>query len=519
MSGFLAGAAARSLQPPLGLPMPGFVRDQRGASGWGLPLETTAIVLEAGATRVVLVGIDTLCIQAPAVDLLRARVAEAVGAEPAGVLLNWNHTHRAPPSSQAFLKRSGLLVTDGDSRIDEYAEFLGDQVVAVTVGAAAALEPARVAWGVGVVDRLSVNRRDRDSAGRVVHGWREDGLLDRQVVALQARRHDDTAIATLVNFGCHTVSVGMDVPLYSSDYPGALRRAIRSLTKGEAVFFQGAGGNVNPLCAFCSDESEAVRMGERLALEAIHSLADRTAWPRRLVRQMDASLVPMINFRFEEVREERRPSLAAAEARVAFPLLPVPSLAKVREIESQYSAAAEEAEQTGAGAAEHLGLLYHAKWARRLAEDLELGLVPSEVEGPINAVRIGDGLIVTAPGEVFTEIGMAVKERAPGSPTMYCGYTNGAVSYFPTAEAYEEGGYEPAFSNRTYGLPAQVDPACASLLVERGVRLAERLFPDREPYSGEEWTGVHRLTDFPAEELLRPSTGGGDLPDTARPLG
>ena len=169
------------------------------------------------------------------------------------------------------------------------------------------------------------------------------------------------------------------------------------------------------------------------------------------------------------------PSLAAAEARIAFPLLTVPSLTKVREIETQYSAAAEKAEQTGAGAAEHLGLLYHAKWARQLAEDLELGLVPSEVEGPINAVRIGDGLIVTGPGEVFTEIGMAVKERAPGSPTMYCGYTNGAVSYFPTAEAYEEGGYEPAVSNRTYGLPAQVDPVCASLLVERGVRLAERL--------------------------------------------
>ena len=93
-------------------------------------------------------------------------------------------------------------------------------------------------------------------------------------------------------------------------------------------------------------------------------------------------------------------------------------------------------------------------------------------------MRIGDGVIVSGPGEVFTEIGMAVKERSPGTPTLYCGYTNGAVSYFSTAEAFEEGGYEPAFSNRTYGLPAPVAPDCERLLVERGVRLAESLFPD-----------------------------------------
>ncbi len=518
MKEFRAGGAARSLEPPVGLPMPGFVRNQEGGTGWGLPLEATAIVLDAGATRVVLCGVDTLCIQAPAVDQLRALVADAVDTVPACVLLNWNHTHRAPPSSLEFLRRSGSLVTDGDAQIQEYATFLGEQVVGVVKDAVAVLEPARVAWGVGAVDGLSVNRRDRDANGRVVHGWREDGLLDRQVVSLQARRRDGTAIATLVCFGCHTVTAGMDVPLYSSDYPGALRRAVRSLTAGEAVFFQGAGGNVNPLCAFCDDESEAVRMGERLALEAVHSLADRSAWPKRLVREMDASLVPMINFRFEEWDDEP-PTLAAAEARVAFPLLPAPSLEEVREIEARYAAAALEAERRGAGAAERFGLLYHAKWARRLAEDLEVGPVPTEVEAPVNAVRIGDGAIVTGPGEVFTEIGMAVKQRAPGTPTMYCGYTNGAVSYFPTAEAFEEGGYESAFSNRTYGLPAQVAPVCAELLVERGVRLAESLFPGCEPYSGTDWVGVGRLPDYPAEELSRPSEGGGDLPGTAPPPG
>ena len=142
VSDFRAGAAACSLEPPLGLPMPGFVRSQDGASGYGLPLEATALVLERGPTRVVLCGVDTLCIQTPEIDAIRRRVAEEAGAEISGVLLNWNHTHRAPPSSRAFVRRSGLLVTDGDSRLDDYAGLLEEQIVAAAVHAVERLEPA-----------------------------------------------------------------------------------------------------------------------------------------------------------------------------------------------------------------------------------------------------------------------------------------------------------------------------------------------------------------------------------------
>ena len=126
--------------------MPGFVRSQEGATGWGLPLETSALVLEGPGTRVALCGVDTLCIQAPAADILRARVADAVETTSECVLLNWNHTHRAPPSSREFLARTGLLMADGDALIDEYEAFLGDQVVAAVTEAAASLERARVAW-------------------------------------------------------------------------------------------------------------------------------------------------------------------------------------------------------------------------------------------------------------------------------------------------------------------------------------------------------------------------------------
>src|SRR5438034_7225229 len=112
-----AGAARADLSPPLNLPMFGFVRRQTGATGYGLPLEATVLLLEEGE-RVALVGVDTLGIPAPEVDELRQAVADASGAACQNVLLNWNHTHDAPPSCSSLLEGSGALAIEGDARLD-----------------------------------------------------------------------------------------------------------------------------------------------------------------------------------------------------------------------------------------------------------------------------------------------------------------------------------------------------------------------------------------------------------------
>ena len=83
------------------------------------------------------------------------------------------------------------------------------------------LEPAGVVWGVGEAD-LAVNRRER-AEGTTILGWNPDNLVDNQVTVLQARRPDEAAIATAVAFGCHPVTTGFDMVVYSADFPGPLR--------------------------------------------------------------------------------------------------------------------------------------------------------------------------------------------------------------------------------------------------------------------------------------------------------
>jgi neutral ceramidase len=287
-----AGAASLPLDPPLGLPMLGFVRQIHVATGTGWPLETGAVVLEQGDTRVVLCGVDIVGLQEPASDSVIDRIADACECDPAAVLLSWNHTHLAPPGDE----RMALIAGQGaDSDLmRRTAAAIQDRMVEACRRARERLEPAEPVWAVGEVDE-AVNRRERTPGGRTILGWNPARQLDRQVTALQLRRPDDSAVATLVGFGCHPVTTGYDMDIYSADYPGPLRALVRSVSGGECVFLQGAAGDVLPRVAFTQDEREAERLGRRVALEALHALADRhatrscrcrcrTSWPSCAVR-------------------------------------------------------------------------------------------------------------------------------------------------------------------------------------------------------------------------------------------
>jgi neutral ceramidase len=472
---FAAGAAAVSLEPPLGLPMVGFVRRHEPAR-WSVgDLEATAVALEADGERAVVVGVDTLAIQAPEIDVMRERIAQAVAAAPAAVLVNFNHTHCAPPACAGLARLGGSMDGPLAPAVAAYARLVADRVVDVATLAASRLDSARPAWGVGRCGE-AVNRREALPDGRVILGWDPDGMVDHQVPVLQLRRRDGSVIATVVGYGCHTVAVGPDVLAYSADYPGPLRAAVRDWTGGECVFLQGAGGNILPRVAFCDDIAPARAMGRRLALAALEAVADRPAWPIRYARRDDGSVTPFHLYR-PQASDGGPVALAAAQLDVDFPVLPLPTTAEVAEEIARAERRLEQARARGAGEAELNVIRYDLVWARTTAAALERGAVGDSVRGPVHALRIGDGAIVTGPGEIFSEIGLAVRERSPAEVTLYAGYTNGLVSYFPSAAAYAEGGYEPDYGNRSFGLPAQVAPECDRLLVRSGLDALARCFP------------------------------------------
>jgi neutral ceramidase len=505
-SAFLSGAASLNVDPPLGLPMSGVVmRDQVARERSGA-LEVSAVAFASGETRVVVCGVDTLAIQSPEVDELRGRVADATGADPAGVLLNWNHTHHAPPGSAGVYGSFGEAVMEPDELTLAYIEYLHARIVEVCRLACERLEPAWPRWGVGSADE-GINRRERGPDGMAVFGWNEDGLVDDSVTVLQSLRRDGTAIATVVGYGCHTVTTGLGFIGYSPDYPGPMRDVVRSVTGGECVFLQAAGGNIMPRVAFDETLESRSSLGRRLAIEALHAVAARPGWPAELEETRFRSNTEARIFRWRRTEGEP-PRLHAREAVVDFPLLPLPTPEEITRFRETSEAEIEEARARGATESELRILRYHGlNWARRAEAEIHSGNPRRSARGSIHAVRIGDGAVVTAPGEIFTEIGLAVKERSAADVTLYVGYTNGCISYFPTAQEYPLGGYEPGNGNKTYGLPAQVAPECEQILIETGVELVNSLFPERTAPAVQGWLATGRLPErLEPPRLVRPAS-------------
>jgi hypothetical protein len=83
----------------------------------------------------------------------------------------------------------------------------------------------------------------------------------------------------------------------------------------------------------------------------------------------------------------------------------------------------------------------------RTYRELPADLGNTVVHAPTTAMRIGDLMWVSFPGEMFHAIGQQVKAACPARHGFLMGYTNGYIGYFPEQQAFAEGGYEPSVSH------------------------------------------------------------------------
>jgi len=72
------------------------------------------------------------------------------------------------------------------------------------------------------------------------------------------------------------------------------------------------------------------------------------------------------------------------------------------------------------------------------------------------------------PGELFAEIGTAIKRASPFVVTCIAGYSNGSIGYIPTRRAYAEGGYEVTHACR-------IAPEAGEMIERAALGLLSRL--------------------------------------------
>ncbi|MYB77051.1 MAG: hypothetical protein F4X83_08145 [Chloroflexi bacterium] len=456
---FRAGVGRTTLTPPLGTPLIGYGRRERGADAIRDDIYATSLVLSDGAITVALVTCDLCTLPIQQVRYVQQRIEERTGIPPEHVLINTSHAHSGPlttfnEETPAGLRRIVLDLLDG--------------IAESVVQAAAKLVPCQIVAGKGSV-HASINRRQRNGYSDAVTPDSPEGTVDPNLHVVRIDGLDGTPVAVITAYACHPVALRPPSHAYSADFVCALRECVEPRIGAPLLFAQGAAGNLVPI-------GPDMKMEERLELTG-RMLGEEALRVHAALGQNNRQAQGMLN-------EEEKQSQAATrkESRVR-----EESLGTTLRTEESVSetAGAAPTPQTPLLAASSETLLLDlwtdqppivdAGHSHRTFPYLTPPLVDGKAECAVQALRIGDVALVGVAGEALVEIGLAVKNRSPFPHTIFLGYTNGCLGYIPTAAAYPAGGYEVHRAHAVYHLPATVAPNSADRIVRTSLGLLGKL--------------------------------------------
>jgi len=455
-----AGVARTDITPPVGVAHAnwGAAVHQR-AEGVDMPFYSTALYVTDGETNVAVVDMDICYVAADEDQAIRERISKQTGIPHDCIRLSSSHTHSGAHATP--------WVTEGTDLVESYLRELPEKLARTVAQARRRARPVRTGSGVGEC-RINVNRRPKAPDGELFTGRNWDGFVDHEVVVMAVDDLEGNPVATLVNFACHPTVLGPPNRLLSPDYPGHVRRTVEQNVGGLCLFLQGAAGNQGPVDGFVGDVEVPRRLGRRLGIEAARVRLEIDPVPRR---ERLVEIIPSgadLGMYEDEPAGEPDATLRVVDRVVRLPAKECRPLDELRAELDRRIAELEEARRGGDEAAIKTAVMRakRAGIAFRVAERASEGTVPVRVQ----AIRIGSVALVGVPAEPFAEIGVEVKRRSPAGRTLFCGYSNGLTGYVPTAEAFEEGGYE----TRT----TPFGPDAAQAMIEACASAAGELWKD-----------------------------------------
>jgi neutral ceramidase len=436
------GVAATDITPPLGLPMAGYYHE-RGADGVLDPLYCKAMVIENDGEHAALVVLDIISVTRLITDRARAEIEKAAGIKGSHIMISATHAHTGPELAHRS-KRSADMGGSKTATV-EYSERLPQLILQAVRKAQENLQPVRLSATKGNCDGLAFNRRFFMRDGTV--GWNPGklnpdivmpaGPTDPEVGVLHVEPRDATrpgqAIATYVNFALHPDTTGGSK--FSADWPGALSRVLAGVhgPGHMTITANGACGNINHIDVAWpwpqGGPAEQNRIGAILGaavFQAYKNLERLSPGPIRARSELVEFALPEIPA--EEIEEARRTLAATRDDRG--------------------------------------GNFMKLVRAYRALDVAARNGQPHKVE--VQVIALGPEVAwVALPGEIFVELGLAIKKRSPFRHTFIVELANENIGYVPDRRSYAEGNYEPE--------SARCAPGSGERLVEAAVNLLAAL--------------------------------------------
>lgn len=436
------GVAARDITPHFPVMLHGYSSRDRLAKVVSEPIQASALCLQGrraggeGASRLVVLALDMIGVQAADVETIREDLARECGVARDELLVAASHTHFAPNISLESFTSPRLGLVEPDPR---YVALVRRAIIEAVGDSCAHLEAGELQVHRPDVPSVLFNRRTTlrsSGAARKVEtnflypadaSAYELSPVDPQLTALRIVS-DGRPRAVLANFGCHPVTGGRKGPdsLYdiSADYPFYLRKTVEQAWECPVLFTLGAAGDAVPLQRAGSSREWigsalgcSILLGERVFAASRGDPGD-VVLAHRVVRMEAATIIQTRGTRAEE----------------------------------DYRAARDVANASGSEGPSEEALRRYQSAALRA---FRARLYPEDrftIEVAIH--RVGDVILVAFPFEMLSEAALNLKLYNPG--VVLVSVANGYQGYLPFAYEYERGGYE-ASPESTHFEPGTLD--------------------------------------------------------------
>lgn len=443
-AGLEVGIATTDITPPGPYRLSGYFHE-RVSDGTHDPLLAKAIVFKQGEQSAVLVFCDLIGIQADLADRAREEASRATGIPQNHISIAATHSHTGP--LYAGVNRDFFheqkIATEGSDPFEEidYPALLTKKIVDVIQKASESLQPVLLQAGTTEETTLAFNRRFHMKEGPVRFNpgimnpdiVRPAGPIDPEVGLLLFRQNKTKKpLGSLTVFALHLDTTGGTK--YSADYPYYLAEDLKK-TFGPgfvSIFGTGTCGDINHI--------------------------DVTSQTRRTASEIGSTLAKAVETALPKLPEINEPSLAVAHSKVVCPL---------QTYTEEELAEAKSLMEKSLDAASPLPFLERVKHctvvdlAKRDAKEIAL---------EVQAIRLGPDLaIVALPGEVFVDLGLAIKKSSPFKTTLVFELANQCPAYIPTEKAFAEGSYETVNS--------RIQPGGGEKMAAEAIKLLEQLKP------------------------------------------
>ena len=369
----------------------------------------------------------------------RNRISQETGVAIENIYIGCTHSHSCPEMTNNKVESAG-----------RYAELVVERTTACAVNAMADRKPAKMhvgsieAEGLNFVRHYSVTDRNGvmsyfgDNFGTAIFNdsTNHTTQADPTMYMLLFERASAENIA-FINWRAHPhFTGGSNLYNLSADWVGTFRDAFERQTGVNFLYFQGASGNINEKSRIF-DENITVdyaQYGAILADYAIELMEQVTYEKVETIATEQNMLEATVNH-----NEDGR-------------------YYQAKEFQTLWNAGADQAMCEELGRQYGIRSIYHANaiitnFNRSQTQQLEL-----------NAIKLGNVAMVTAPNELFDTNSVWLEENAPTAYTLTLGYTNGHYGYVPSKLAWEYSCYESDITYYTAGTAEQIQQTFLDML-------------------------------------------------------